>query len=283
MPNMTTDFRDWEIGNKPGKILGTTDTKGRAVVAGVARAGHLITVCFGGGQSPDHNDCRCVDFMHYGDQAMRKAIEDFVITNAKALGVNGMITNHGGADDDKPVRVGFPNDGVGGQHYHGPAGEFDTYTGPNHHRDHVHVEFNTDPIGKLTELDGRKPPAKREPAAPKPSAGYPRPTSGQVYLDKLKPGTTNSDSVYYWRMAMNAISFKGGSELKLTGDYTADLVHETKLFQDQRCNDPQDGWPGPKQAALGFNLAKDEMRAKGVDHLAIYKDSKAGGLVERIW
>jgi len=266
MPNQETELSWFE------PILQITKQKAAVITEAMAKQGHFITKEYGYQTVPDHNDKRCVDFMHYGDQGMRKAIEKFILDNYKALGVNGMISNHGDKGGDKPVRVGFPNSGTGGNHYHGPAGVWSAYTGPNHHTDHVHVEFNTNKIGSIAGV-----------SKPKKNKAYPKPTSGEVYLDKLHPGKKNSDSVYYWRMAMNAISFKGGSELPLNGNYTDDLVHETKLFQDQKCDDPQDGWPGPKQSELGFKLAEKEMKARGVKHLSIYKSSTKGGLVHKCW
>lgn len=112
---------------------------------------------------------------------------------------------------------------------------------------------------------------------------YPFPSSGEVYLDKLQPGATDSDSVYYWRLALNALSLPKGRELAMTGDYTADVQRETVKFQRAICRDPGDGWPGPKQAQLGFGRAKAEMRRAGVAHLTIYRDSTAGGVVAKVW
>ncbi|HET6874657.1 MAG TPA: hypothetical protein VFH70_07755 [Acidimicrobiales bacterium] len=275
MPNqpIETDLSWWE------PILPVTKKKAAVILKAMRSAGTPVPRCFGYQTSPDHNLRRCVDFMHYGDQTLRRNLEAYILSNAAELGVNGMITNHGGPDGDEPVRVGFPNPGVGGDHYHGPAGAFSPYGGSNHHRDHVHVEVNTAPIG--AHLIAFTDPTPDE--ADEHGHKYPRPTSGEVYLDRLRPGVKGSDSVYYWRMAMNAISLRGGSELKLSGRYDAALEHETRLFQRQVCNDPTDGWPGPKQAALGFRRAEGEMRRKGVKHLTLYRDSDRGGLVERIW
>lgn len=170
------------------------------------------------------------------------------------------------------------------QAYHGLLGH-------QHAPGNVHGDPGAIAIEKILEhARGDKPAQPAQPAGdprppvvlPKPK-NYPKPTSGDVYMDRLRPGTTNSDSVYYWRMAMNALKFTGGSELPLNGDYTADLEHETKLFQDQRCHDKQDGWPGELQAEYGFRLAEKEMRRKGVAHLRIYRSSQTGGLVEKVW
>lgn len=169
--------------------------------------------------------------------------------------------------------------------------EFKAYRGVLGHQ-HAPGNYHGDPgdiaIAKIIDhAHGSTPapsPSPKPAPKPKPAGdGYRKPTSGEVYLDKLKPGTKDSDSAYYWRMAMNAIHLTSGKDLPLNGDFSADLEHETKLFQAQKCGDPQDGWPGPKQAELGFQLAEKEMKAKGVKHLSIYKSSAKGELIKKCW
>jgi len=259
-----------------GPILATTITKGDIVLNAADKAGHRITRIYGYNTTKDHNNKRCIDFMHYGDTAMRDWLVNYLKTNAKFLGVCGIISNR---------RVmGFPSNG---DSYRGPEGEWRNYMtkpGLNPHTDHVHVEFNATPaVNPPAKDDNPKPKPK-----PKPPAKYPTPSATcAVYLDKLRPGETNSDSVYRWRQAMNAISFVGGRELPLTGDYDSALVAETKKFQDQKCHDKQDGWPGPKQAQYGFELAEKEMKRNGVRSLVIYKDSSIGitdrNRVVKVW
>lgn len=101
-----------------------------------------------------------------------------------------------------------------------------------------------------------------KPAPPKPSAAtgsapkpYPRPKLRSVYLDKVRPGQQNSDSVYWVQVALNELSFRGGHELRLTGDYDAATKAEVKLFQAQVCKDPADGALGPKQTRFLFEKA----------------------------
>lgn len=155
-------------------------------------------------------------------------------------------------------------------YWNGPEGQWRPYAGSDPHTDHVHVQFNTAPVqGNLVD-----PAIPKKPVAP---------TSGEVYLDKLKPGTEHSDSVWYWRMAMNAISFRGGSELPLNRRFDDSLVHETKLFQQQKCDHQPDGRPDAAQVIRGFQLAETEMKAKGVHTLQIYRDSRTGGLIKKVW
>jgi hypothetical protein len=155
-------------------------------------------------------------------------------------------------------------------YWNGPEGKWRQYLGSDPHTDHVHAQFNTVPVGG----SGVDPVTPNGPVAP---------TSGEVYLDRLKPGVEHSDSVWYWRMAMNAISLAGGNELPLNRTFDDKLVFETMLFQDQRCKATPDGTPGPKQAITAFELAEAEMKSKGVLDLQIFKDSDTGGLVKKIW
>lgn len=48
---------------------------------------------------------------------------------------------------------------------------------------------------------------------------YPEPTSGLVYLDRLRFGTRESDSVWYLQRALNSHHLDGGATLPLTGTY----------------------------------------------------------------
>lgn len=241
----------------PAGVLPVVKAKAADVIAATGTA---CTHVWGYASTPDHNNKRCVDFM-VADRADGDTVAEYVIANAKRLGVHGLIWDH--------RCMGFPH--VEDPPWRGPYGEWRDYTGPSPHTDHVHVEFDGEPIVGVEAAVTVTPEA------------YPAPTSGDVYLDKLRPGQTDSDSVWYWRMAMNALSFRGGRELPLTPDYTADLTHETRLFQAQVCNDLADGWPGPKQAVLGFRKAEKEMRAKGVGTLTVWHNSATGGRVERVW
>lgn len=130
-----------------GPILKTTIAKGNIVLDAADNAGHQVTRVYGYNTTPDHNNLRCIDFMHYLDTSMRDWLVMFLRTNAKRLGVVGIISNH--------LVMGFPSNGAG---YRGPEGEWRPYTGPDGHTDHLHVEFNSaSPIMRPTP--GPKPAA----------------------------------------------------------------------------------------------------------------------------
>lgn len=88
---------------------------------------------------PDHNNCRCCDFMitipgipRDKQIELGNAIADYLKKNAKRLGVNGIIWNR---------RVmGFPH--VDNPPYRGPWGVWRPYGGPKPHTDHVHMEVD---------------------------------------------------------------------------------------------------------------------------------------------
>lgn len=90
--------------------------------------------------SSDHRNRRCIDYMVIGQPTaaarvrLGDAIVAYHIKNAKRLGVNGVIWNHG--------VWGFPHEGGQGS-YRGPYAKRRKYTGTsNPHTDHVHVEYD---------------------------------------------------------------------------------------------------------------------------------------------
>lgn len=250
------------------------------VIAEAAKAGHKIRIVHGSTTWADHNTYRCIDWM-IPNKAAGDWIANYILKHRSRLGARFMVWN------DRVIRA-YPKGNI-------PAWKWASYQpdNPKRHRhyDHVHLEiqpgftYRAPGTAKPAAAAATTQKATAPAAAPKATATTVKaPTSGKVYLDKLRPGVTNSDSVWYWRMALNAIRLRGGSELKLTRDYTNDLVRETKLFQAQKANDPTDGWPGPRQAQLAFGLAQKEMKSKGVRTLSIFRDSKkSGGLVKRVW
>lgn len=126
-----------------GGILAITKAKGNAVLDAAAKAGHKVTRAYGYNSTPDHNNRRCVDLMTYSDASMAAWLIDYLKNNNRALGVEGIIFNR---------RVmGFPANGPA---YRGPSGGWRPYSGPNPHTDHVHVQFNANPIGKLSGVAG---------------------------------------------------------------------------------------------------------------------------------
>lgn len=70
---------------------------------------------------------------------------------------------------------------------------------------------------------------------------YPKPTSGTVYLSKLKYGVKNSDSVWYLQNRLNSHTLEGGEDLPLTGNYLDETDEEVRLCQQQHGygNDPK--------------------------------------------
>lgn len=163
-----------------GAIKAITKRKGNRVLNAAAGAGHRVTRVYGAGGG-DHQTGRCVDFMHYGNAAMRDWLVTYLRKNKAALGVMGIISNR---------RVmGFPSQG---SHYRGPENRWRPYSGSDPHTDHVHVEFNAHGIGATT-------------GANKPAAGRPKPSKlakrGRVYIPAGKHKGTHkgitSVSVYW--------------------------------------------------------------------------------------
>jgi len=137
-------------------------------------------------------------------------------------------------------------------------------------------------VSKAHMKKGRYIGPKIEPRpAPKPKPKPPRyePDQRAIYIDILHDAARrkpqNSDSVYWWQRILNAISFPGGKEIAVTGDWSAETTAETKKAQ-KSVRDTQDGWPGPRQIRLFANKAKSE-----VGSLRIYRSSKTGGLIEK--
>jgi len=82
-------------------------------------------------------------------------------------------------------------------------------------------------------------------------------TKGDVFVDKLKFGTQNSDSVKRLQFVLNNIKLKDGKTLKVTGDYDLDTKNEATKWQIQvdKCTPgtaAADGNIGPKQAKKLF-------------------------------
>lgn len=80
---------------------------------------------------------------------------------------------------------------------------------------------------------------------------------GDVFVDKLKFGTKNSDSVKRLQFVLNNIKLKDGKNLKITGDYDLDTKNEATKWQIQvdKCvpgTAAADGNIGPKQAKKLF-------------------------------
>jgi murein DD-endopeptidase MepM/ murein hydrolase activator NlpD len=123
-------------------------------------------------------------------------------------------------------------------------------TGP-----HLHFEFHPEAKGVwncsvhanpqvVLDHGGSAPPTSGD-------GGYPTPTSKTVYLDKLKYGQEDSDSVWYLQDALNAHPLDGGETLPLSGNYLSETDEEVRLCQTQHGfgSDPVNGsYVGSKQA-----------------------------------
>jgi hypothetical protein len=180
-----------------------------------------ITHVYGYHTVPDHNNRRCIDFMVPG-KSVGDLVAAYIKEHAGRLGVNGQVWQR---------RVmGFPHSGDGGA-YRGPTGQWRTYSGANPHTDHVHVEF-----------DGAVYVA---PSTPK------IPLAGTVWVDRLKPGVTDSDSV---RLVQRALG------IPETGTYDAATVAAVRARQRGWGDAPQfcDGLLGIKQ--LGLLMTEAGMR-----------------------
>lgn len=142
----------------------------------------------------------------------------------------------------------------------------------------VWATLRTDPSGEPLPVDDPVPPVVvvTPPPEPKPKpkpepVEYPAPTSGEVYLDKLNPGQTDSDSVAYvqdWLEMVLKVA------LPRTGDYDTATAAAVKAYQRDVLNDdPEyvDGDLGERQTvALAVRVDAD---------VTIYRDSDSGGQV----
>lgn len=127
-----------------GPIFTITAQKSNVVLDAAAKAGHEVTRVFGynSALTSDHRYRQCIDFMHYGNTAMRLWLENYLIRNAGALGIMGIISNR--------RCMGFPANEVRAVDcevtWRGPAGVWRPYSGGDPHTDHLHVQFNTTAI-----------------------------------------------------------------------------------------------------------------------------------------
>lgn len=126
----TQDVSSW------GPIYAIVAKKGQTVLDAAKQAGQVVTRIYGYNTTPDHNNRRCIDFMHYGNTKLRYWLVNYLIKHAKDLGVQGIISNR--------KCMGFPSNETDNPtpYWNGPEGEWRDYHGPNPHTDHVHVQFN---------------------------------------------------------------------------------------------------------------------------------------------
>lgn len=121
----------------------------------------------------------------------------------------------------------------------GRVGSTGNSTGP-----HVHVETRVAPYGY----------GDSGVVAPRYDAI--RPTSRVIRLRDLRTGQPPSASAYWATLALNAVSLRGGANLRLTGQWTSAHIAEVKKLQAQKFADAADGELGPLQASGLVGLAK---------------------------
>lgn len=102
------------------------------------------------------------------------------------------------------------------------------------HTNHVHVSRYSN--------KGYTAPAGTPVESPSHEGSYPKPTTKIVYVDKIKPGTKDSDSVYWLQIALG---------VKATGTYDDATVEAAKDWQ-RSLGDDVDGDLGPLQTAALF-------------------------------
>lgn len=116
---------------------------------------------------------------------------------------------------------------------------------------HCHYEERHSPYGYS---DDRNPQFDKTSGSS--GSDYPPPTSGKVYLSKLRYGQYDSDSVWYLQDVLNRHSIPGGQTLPTTGNYLSETDEEVRLCQQHHGygSDPVNGsYVGPKQAEHIFS------------------------------
>lgn len=122
-------------------------------------------------------------------------------------------------------------------------------TGP-----HLHYEYHPNTKGSWSCSVIADPQPTLDYSSGGGSAGgdtYPKPKNKTVYLDKLKYGQKDSDSVYWLQTVLNGHKLDGGATLPLTGNYLDQTDAEVRKCQQQHGygNDPaKKSFVGSKQA-----------------------------------
>ena len=90
------------------------------------------------------------------------------------------------------------------------------------------------------------------PISPSHPESYPTPSTRDVYLEKLVPGQTDSDSVWQLQNALRALGF----DCQLTGDYDSQTIEAAKRYQRSLGDKNVDGIVGRLQTNRVFKDAK---------------------------
>lgn len=120
--------------------------------------------------------------------------------------------------------------------------DFDDFTGACGHQ-HAPGNDHGDP-GSL-DVGAILAAAKKHAKQPDPADGYPTPTDNTVYVSKLDPGQSDSDSVWWAQKALH---------VPVTGTYDQATVDAVKAFQ-KSIGDKVDGDLGPLETAALFAQA----------------------------
>jgi hypothetical protein len=82
------------------------------------------------------------------------------------------------------------------------------------------------------------------------------PTGCIVYHDRVTPGVTGSDSVWWVQRWLNNVVMPAAPTLELTGNYEAQTQIAAAVFQEDFCDDEADGDLGPLQTVYLYEQAR---------------------------
>lgn len=190
-------------------------------------------------------------------KANGKAVEASKINNLKDIPAAVMLYWTGGSNDHGHAAVGIGNGQMVSTDLptSGKIGKVSIST--------AHDTWGLTFAGYLTiegngyDLGSYNPGGGQTPESGSGSSGgsYPKPKTKDVYLDKLKYGQKDSDSVYHLQNVLNGHKLSGGQTLPLTGNYLDQTDEEVRLCQQQHGygNDPaKKSYVGQKQASHLF-------------------------------
>jgi hypothetical protein len=161
-----------QLGNVPAKNKQAT----QAVLDAAKRAGWTVQQVWGVGAG-DHADGYASDFMVYSNRAMGDWIADYVWRNRAALGVRWIIWRQ------RIISTTMPRNAYGPGNQWNPMPDRGDTT--QNHMDHVHVKWNTAPVGALLSAPVNTIPT---PTLPVPTIPAPVPEEDEVTpedIDKI--------------------------------------------------------------------------------------------------